>query len=257
MSQQINLNADMGESFGRFEVGNDTQLMRIIQSANIACGFHAGDATVMTETVRLAIDHGVSIGAHPGFNDLWGFGRRQITMNPRDLEYMITYQIGALQAIAGAAGAKVTHVKPHGALNNMAHHDAEIATALARGVRAADRELIFVANACSEMVKAGEAAGLLVAEEAYVDRTYSDTGLMTSRTLPDAMIRDVETAVRQVISFIEEKAVISASGKRFPSRIRTFCTHGDEASSLALVGQVAGELKRQGLDLVPLTAMKF
>ena len=123
MTQQINLNADMGESFGKWKIGNDAELIKIIRSANVACGFHAGDATVMAETVNLALKNGASIGAHPGFNDIWGFGRRQIQMNAQDLEYMITYQIGALQALAGAIGAKVTHVKPHGALNNMAHHE--------------------------------------------------------------------------------------------------------------------------------------
>lgn len=257
MKTQINLNADMGESHGKFKVGNDAELMKVIRSANIACGFHAGDATVMTTTVRLALDNGASIGAHPGFNDIWGFGRRQIKMDASDLEYMITYQIGALQAIAGAAGARVTHVKPHGALNNMAHHDLEVATAIARGIRAADRELIFVANACSEMVKAGRSAGLRVAEEAYVDRTYSDSGLMTSRSLPNAMIHDADVAVRQVLSFIEEQAIITTSGKRLPSAIRSFCTHGDEPSALALAAKVRSELERQGVQVLPLPDMSF
>ncbi|MEO8924406.1 MAG: 5-oxoprolinase subunit PxpA [Caldimonas sp.] len=257
MTQKINLNADMGESFGHFTIGNDAALMKIIKSANIACGFHAGDATVMTETVRLAKDNGVSIGAHPGFNDLWGFGRRQIKMNARDLEYMVTYQIGALQAIAHAAGTKVTHVKPHGALNNMAHVDPAVATAIARGIRAADRDLIFVANACSEMVKAGHDANLKVAEEAYVDRTYDDSGAMTSRTQANAMIHDAEVAVRQVLSFVEEQAIITASGKRFPARIQTFCTHGDEPTAVALAGQVRQELARRGVDVVPLTELSF
>jgi UPF0271 protein len=257
MSMQINLNADMGESHGQFKVGNDAELMKVIRSANIACGFHAGDATVMTHTVRLAMENGASIGAHPGFNDIWGFGRRQIKMDAADLEYMITYQIGALQAIAGAAGAKVTHVKPHGALNNMAHHDLEVATAIARGIRAADRELIFVANACSEMVKAGHSAGLRVAEEAYVDRTYGDSGLMTSRSLPNAMIHDADVAVRQVLSFIEEQAVITTSGKRLPSAIRSFCTHGDEPTALALAVKVRSELERQGVQVLPLPEMSF
>jgi UPF0271 protein len=254
---QINLNADMGESFGKWKIGNDAELMKIIRSANVACGFHAGDATVMTETVRLALDSGASIGAHPGFNDIWGFGRRQIQMNARDIEYMITYQIGALQAIAGAAGGKVTHVKPHGALNNMAHHDGTIAEAIARGIRAADRELIFVANACSEMVKAGNKLGLKVAEEAYVDRTYSDTGLMTSRSLPGAMITDPDKAVRQVLSFIEEQAIITPSGKRMPSAIRSFCTHGDEPTAIAVASQVRKELEKHCIAVLPLTEMSF
>jgi UPF0271 protein len=255
--QQINLNADMGESFGKYKIGNDAELMKVIRSANIACGFHAGDATVMTRTVKLALENGASIGAHPGFNDLWGFGRRQIKMNARDLEYMITYQIGALQAIASAQGARVTHVKPHGALNNMAHHDAEVANAIARGIRAADRELIFVANACSEMVEAGYAEGLKVAEEAYVDRTYTDTGLMTPRTEANAVIHDADVAARQVLAFIEEGAIITSSGKRLPSDIRSFCTHGDEPTALALATKVRAELERQGVRVVPLTEMTF
>ena len=257
MQPIINLNADMGESFGKYTIGNDAELMKVIRSANIACGFHAGDATVMTRTVKLALEHGASIGAHPGFNDLWGFGRRQITMNARDLEYMITYQIGALQAIAGAQGARVTHVKPHGALNNMAHHDAEVANAIARGTRAADRELIFVANACSEMVKAGHAHGLKVAEEAYVDRTYTDSGLMTPRTEANAVIHDADVAVRQVLAFIEAEAIITASGKRLPSAIRSFCTHGDEPTALALASNVRAKLEAQGIQVVPLTEMSF
>lgn len=257
MTQQINLNADIGESFGNYTIGDDTALMKIIKSANVACGFHAGDPTVMTQTVRLAKENGVSIGAHPGFNDLWGFGRRQIKMNAREIEYMITYQIGALQAIAHAASTKVTHVKPHGALNNMAHVDRDIATAIARGIRAADADLIFVANACSEMVAAGHATGLRVAEEAYVDRTYADSGLMTSRTLDNAIIRDPDVAVRQVMSFIEEQAIITLSGKRLPSRIRTFCIHGDEPTAVALAGKVREELARRGVDVLPLTEMTF
>ena len=253
----IDFNCDMGESFGPYSFGADEELMRFISSANVAGGFHAGDPHVMRKTVALAKENGVSIGAHPGFNDLWGFGRRQIRMDPRDLEYLITYQIGALQAIAHGASMKVSHVKPHGALNNMAHVDAEIAAAIARGIRAADRDLIFVANACSEMVTAGRAAGLRVAEEAYVDRTYDDSGLMTSRTQADAIIRDPAVAARQVVSFIEEQAVITRSGRRLPSRIRTFCTHGDEPTAVALAAQVRDELGRRGIDVVPLTELDF
>jgi UPF0271 protein len=254
----INLNADMGESYGRFKVGNDEAIMQIITSASIACGFHAGDPTVMATAVRLAKANGVSIGAHPGFNDLWGFGRRPIRMNARDLEYMIAYQIGALAGIAAGVGEKVTHVKPHGALNNMAHHDLEIATAIARGIKSVDPDIIFVANACSRMVEAGHKLGLRVAEEAYVDRTYDDSGTMTSRQHGDAaMIRDPETAVRQVLSFIEEGALISTSGKRIKTPIRTFCTHGDEPTGVAVAGAVRRALEARGIRVVPLTEMTF
>ena len=253
----INLNADMGESFGRFKVGNDEAILKVIQSASIACGFHAGDPTVMANAVRLAKENGVSIGAHPGFNDLWGFGRRQIQMNTKDLEYMIAYQIGALNGIAAGVGAKVTHVKPHGALNNMAHVEPEYASAIARGIKSVDRDIIFVANALSEMVTAARKEGLRVAEEAYVDRTYDDTGAMTSRRLPDAMIHDPEQAIKQVLSFIEEGAIISKSGKKFPTRIHTFCCHGDEPTGVAAVSAVRQALEKNGIKLATLPEMNL
>lgn len=251
----INLNADMGESFGRFKVGNDEEILKVINSASIACGFHAGDPTVMASAVRLAKENGVSIGAHPGFNDLWGFGRRQIQMQPKDLEYMIAYQIGALNGIAAGVGAKVTHVKPHGALNNMAHVDPQYAAAIARGIKSVDRDIIFVANALSEMVTEGRKAGLRVAEEAYIDRTYDDTGAMTSRKFADAMITDAEQAIKQVLSFIGERAIISKTGKKFPARIHTFCCHGDEATGVGVVSAVRQALEKNGIKLVTLPEM--
>jgi 5-oxoprolinase (ATP-hydrolysing) subunit A len=253
----INLNADMGESFGRFKVGNDEAILKVINSASIACGFHAGDPTVMAKAVRLAKDNGVSIGAHPGFNDLWGFGRRQIQMNTKDLEYMIAYQIGALNGIAAGVGTKVTHVKPHGALNNMAHIDPEYAAAIARGIKSVDRDIIFVANACSEMVKAGRKEGLKVAEEAYIDRTYEDNGAMTSRKFADAMINDAEQAVRQVVSFVNEGAIISKHGKKIPTRIHTFCCHGDEGTGVEVVSAVRQALQKNGIKLATLPEMSF
>src|SRR3954471_18334532 len=154
MTTSINLNADMGEGFGAYPIGNDDGILKIIRSASIACGFHAGDFVTMHNVVQRAKEEGVSIGAHPGFNDLWGFGRRRIDMRPDDLEYITAYQIGALQAIAAYAGTKVTHVKPHGALNNMAAENADYALAMARALKTVDRELIYVALAGSEMEKA-------------------------------------------------------------------------------------------------------
>lgn len=252
---RINLNSDMGESFGRYTVGDDAALMKIIKSASIACGFHAGDPLVMANAVRLARDNGVSIGAHPGFNDLGGFGRRPIRMNAKELEYMVAYQIGALQGIAAGVGIKVTHVKPHGALNNMAHDEAEYATAIARAIKSVDRDIIFVANACSEMVLAGQREGLPVAVEAYVDRTYEDNGNITSRRHADAMIHDPQQAIRQVLSFIDEQAIISKHGKKIPTPIHTFCAHGDEATGVAVAGAVRAALEAQGISVVPLPEM--
>jgi UPF0271 protein len=251
----INLNGDMGESFGRYTMGDDAALIKIVASASIACGFHAGDPSVMAHAVALAKAQGVSIGAHPSFPDLQGFGRRALHMQPRELEHMIAYQIGALQAIAAAQGARVTHVKPHGALNNIAHTDTQFASAIARAIKAVDHDLIFVANACSEMVKAGEAAGLRVAHEAYADRTYDDAGRLTSRQLAGALITDPETAVRQVLSFLNSGALLSGSGKRLPTRIDTICAHGDEPSGVAVMSAVRVALEAHGVRIVRLPDM--
>jgi UPF0271 protein len=238
-------------------MGNDKEMMKFIKSASIACGFHAGDPTIMGDTVRLAKESGVSVGAHPGFNDLWGFGRREIKMSARDIEYMIAYQIGALSAIAAGAGTKVTHVKPHGALSNMAHDDAEYAGAIARAIKSVDRDLIFVAIARSEMVKAGHKEGLRVAEEAFCDRTYDDSGKLTSRKYPDAVIRDPKQAVRQVFAFIEEKALVTRTGKKLPTEIHTFCTHGDEPTGPAVAGAVLSALETSGIGVVPLPELSI
>jgi UPF0271 protein len=253
----VNLNADMGESYGAFHIGNDEEMIRFVQSASIACGFHAGDPTIMAETARAAKDHGVSVGAHPAFDDLWGFGRREIKMNTRDLEYMVAYQIGALSAIAAAVGTAVTHVKPHGALSNMAERDADYSAAIARAIKSVDRDLIFVAIACSEMVKAGHKEGLRVAEEAFCDRTYDDSGKIVSRAFPDAVIRDPQKAVQQVLSFISENVVITRTGKKISTPIRTFCTHGDEPTAAEVVRAVRGSLEDNGISLVPLPQLAF
>ncbi len=252
---KININADIGEGYGKYSIGNDAALMPLIGSANVACGMHAGDPTIMVRTVKLALDHGVSIGAHPGFNDIWGFGRRQIRMRPQDLEYLVTYQIGALLALALAQGAKVTHVKPHGALNNMAHGDLDYALAIGRGIKAADRDLIYVANAGSQMTLAARQLGLKVANEAYVDRVYDDNGMMASRERDDAVIRDPEQAARQVLDIIQNKALISTSGKRIPAEIHTFCIHGDEPTAVDVMRVVRSRLAEAGVEVVPLPAL--
>ncbi|MEW6346455.1 MAG: 5-oxoprolinase subunit PxpA [Paraburkholderia sp.] len=249
---QINLNADIGEGFGKYRVGHDAALMPLIGSANIACGMHAGDPSIMVETVKLALGSGVSLGAHPGFNDLWGFGRRQIFMSARDLEYLVTYQIGALQAIARSNGGAVTHVKPHGALNNMAHDDIEYALAIGRGIKAADPDLIYVANAGSQMVRAAYQVDLRVAMESYVDRVYDDNGKMLSRDRPNAVIKDPLKAAEHVIRIIEEEAIISESGKKIPARIDTFCVHGDEPTAVAVVIELHEALRRAGISVVTL-----
>lgn len=253
----INLNADVGESYGHYKLGNDEAMMKIIKSASIACGFHAGDPMVMAQAVRLAQENGVSIGAHPSFHDIQGFGRRRIGMSAKEIECMVAYQIGALAGIAAGVGARVTHVKPHGALNNMAHEDLAYAAAIARAIRSVDPDLVFVANACSEMVKAGEREGLRVAQEAYADRLYEDDGALASRATQEAMITDPERAIRQVMTFMEEGAIVSRNGVKLPARIHTFCVHGDEASGVAVVSAVRAALEKAGVRVVPLPEMKL
>lgn len=257
MTTVVNLNADLGEGYGRYTVGNDEAVIELVQSASIACGFHAGDPVVMAKTVRLAAAHDVSIGAHPAFDDLRGFGRRPMRMSAQELEYLVAYQIGALQGIAAGAGARVTHVKPHGALNNMAHVDADYARAIARAIKATDRNLIFVATACSEMVKAGHQAGLRVAEEGYIDRTYDDSGQLTPRSAADAIIHDTDAAVRQVLSFLDAGGIVTRSGKRLPAQLQTFCAHGDDAASIATLAAVRDALLALGVQLAPLTQLKY
>jgi UPF0271 protein len=253
----MNLNADVGESFGRFQLGNDEAMLKVVKSASIACGFHAGDPTIMAATVRLAKTQGVSIGARPSFDDLVGFGRREIKMNARDLEYLIAYQIGALSGIAAGAGVKVTHVKPHGALSNMAHDDPEYAAAIARAICSVDRDLIFVAIAASQMAAAGRTEGLRVAEEAFCDRTYDDDGKLLSRKYEGALIREPEQAVRQVMSFIEAGGIVTRTGRKIPSALHTFCTHGDEPTGPAVANAVRQALEQHGIRIAPLTEMAF
>ena len=255
MVMVVNLNADMGEGFGVYEIGNDTEILRIIKSASIACGFHAGDPCTMRQVVSQAQEQGVSIGAHPGFNDLWGFGRRKIDMDPQELEYLIAYQIGALQAIAAYAGEKVTHVKPHGALNNMAAVDEEYALAVGRAIKTVDRDLIYVALAGSRMEWAAEKMGLRLAREGFCDRQYDDDGNLTSRKIPGSVIKDPLIATEQVVRMVTEGAIVSRNGRRIPRKVDTLCVHGDEPTAIALAAQVRKGLEAAGVEIVPLTQM--
>lgn len=249
---KININADIGESYGKYTIGADAELMQLIGSANVACGAHAGDPSIMVRTVRLAQEHGVSVGAHPGFNDVWGFGRRQIRMSPQDLEYLVLYQIGALQAIAAAQNAKVTHVKPHGALNNMAHDIEEYAMAIGRAIKAADPDLIYVANVGSQMSRSADRLGLRVANESYVDRRYDDNGKMLSRELDDSVIKDPAAAVEHVMRILDERAIVSVSGKRIPCDVHTFCIHGDEPSAVPVARALREALDQANIEVVSL-----
>jgi UPF0271 protein len=257
MTITINLNADMAEGFGAYDVGDDAGILKIIGSANIACGFHAGDPRVMRNVVREAKRRGVTIGAHPGFNDLWGFGRRRIDMRPDDLEYMIAYQIGALQAMAAYEGERVTHLKPHGALNNMAAEDKDYALAIGRAIKAVDSRIIYLALAGSEMEKAGRDLGLPVAIEGFCDRQYDDDGNLTSRKIPGSVIKDADVATRQVLDMVLNNVITSRNGKQIKCKVHSLCVHGDEPTGVATAHAVREGLEKAGVKLVPLTEMSL
>ena len=257
MAARINLNADIAEGWGAYDIGNDAALMKIIKSASVACGFHAGDPNTMHRLCVLAKQESVSIGAHPGFNDLWGFGRRRIQMKPNDLELMVAYQIGALQAIASYSGLKVTHLKPHGALNNMAAEDEDYAMAIGRAIRTVDRDIIYVALYGSQMEKAAEKLGLRLAREGFADRKYDDDGNLASRAIPGTMLKDPQSASEHVLRMVQEGEVIAMSGKRVKVKVDTLCVHGDEATGVAIAGAVRKALEAAGIEVVKLTSMSL
>lgn len=255
MNTAINLNADLGESFGAWSMGADNDLLDVVGSANIACGFHAGDPAVMRATVRAAAARGVSIGAHPSFPDLQGFGRRRMDIAAAELEAMIIYQIGALQALATAEGARVSHVKPHGALNNMACADAGLAAVVVQAVAAVDRRLILLAPACSQLALAGQAAGLPVALEIFADRAYLDDGQLVPRSQPGAMIHGAEAALAHVLAMLAAGGLVSLSGKVLPTAISSICVHGDGPQAVASAKVIRQGLAAAGYPLQSLAQM--
>jgi UPF0271 protein len=254
-AKQINLNADIAEGWGAYDIGNDAELMKIIKSASVACGFHAGDPSTMHRLCMLAKQEGVSVGVHPGFNDLWGFGRRRIQMKPIDLEHMVAYQIGALQAMAAYAGLKVTHLKPHGALNNMAAEDEAYAMAIGRAIKTVDKDIIYVAPFGSEMEKAAQKLDLPLAREGFADRQYDDDGTLASRAIPGTVLKDPAAAAEQVLRMVLEGEIVSRNGKLIKADIHTLCVHGDEATGVAVARGVREALERAGVAVVPLTDM--
>lgn len=252
MSRRINLNADIAEGWGAYDIGDDAALMSIVKSASVACGFHAGDHNTMHRICMLAKELGVSIGAHPGFNDLWGFGRRQIRMSAGELEYMTAYQIGALQAIAQYASLPVTHLKAHGALSNMAAVDEDYAMALGRAIKAVDPSIIYVALAGSEMEKAGDRLGLRVAREGYADRQYEEDGNLASRSIAGTVYRDPTKALEQALRIIEAGEVVSRSGKIIKAEVDTICVHGDEPNAVEVAKAIRAGLDKAGVEVVTL-----
>ncbi|WP_119420124.1 LamB/YcsF family protein [Desertibaculum subflavum] len=250
MNRGVDLNSDMGESFAAWKMGDDEAMLKIVTSANVACGFHAGDPNVMAKTAAEAKQNGVDIGAHPGFNDIAGFGRRQILGDsPAEIERMIAYQIGALQAVAALVGHKVSHVKAHGALSNLAAVDEGLARSIARGIKGVDRDLLFVVMPMTALETAGEKEGLKLAREVFADRAYDDSGNLVSRKLPGAMIHDAEQAAARAVRMVEGGAIECASGKRLKVDIDTICVHGDSPTAVAMARAVKARLESAGVPL--------
>lgn len=224
---KIDINCDMGEGFGVYDIGINTEIFNYITSANIACGFHAGDPNVMQKTVALSLENGVSIGAHPGFLDLIGFGRRELNMKPKEVYNLVVYQIGALQAFVTAEGGKLQHVKPHGALYNMAATNIDFAENIAKAVKDVDDTLILFGLANSELTKAGEIQGLQVFHEVFADRTYKKDGTLTPRTDKRAIITDHHEAINQVMKMVHQGIVYTHEGEKVSIKADTVCIHGD------------------------------
>ena len=251
--QTIDLNCDMGEAFGNYPMPNDDLLMDHITSANIACGFHAGDPEVMQHTVNIAIKKGVAIGAHPGLPDLQGFGRRDMKISAGEAYQMTLYQIGALYGFVKAAGGKLHHVKAHGALYNMAAKDVGLARAIVQAVHDFDPALILYALAGSEMIAAAKNSGLVTASEVFADRTYQDDGSLTPRTQSNALITDEAQSINQVLLMVKEQQVITANKKTISLKAETLCLHGDGAHPVEFAKMISEKLKREGILIKPPT----
>lgn len=253
MAHAVDLNSDIGESFGDYKLGMDDEVLQYVTSANIACGFHAGDPLIMEKTVALAASRNISIGAHPGYPDLMGFGRRDLKATPAEVRTYVTYQLGALMAFAAAHGIRVAHLKAHGAMYNMAAVDYNLAKALAEGVHAVDSRIILLALAGSQMVKAAHDVGLMVAEEVFADRAYNEDGTLVARSKPGSMIEDEHVAITRVVRMVTEGKVQAITGKDVAIRADSVCVHGDNPQAVAFVRQIRDELQRQGIDVVPMT----
>lgn len=251
---QIDLNSDLGESFGAWPMGADEALMPAITSANIACGFHAGDPSVMRRTIALAKANGVAVGAHPGFADLVGFGRREMQLSPSEVEDLVLYQVAAIAGVAAAEGVRLQHVKAHGALYNMAVRDAALAAAIARAVAAFDRSLILFGLPNSALLREGERAGLAVAAEIFADRTYEADGSLTSRRVSGSVIHDPAKVVERAVGMVRTSRVTATDGSEIALRADTMCLHGDTPGAAELATRIRAALEEAGVNVAPLRA---
>ena len=253
---EININCDLGESSKLHSTENDPLLLEVVNSANIACGYHAGDLPTMEKTIEISKKNNVSIGAHPSFKDLENFGRKRIDLPPNEIRKLVIDQINILSEIANNKGVKVTHVKPHGALNNMACENYDLAKIISKAIIQVNRELIFLVPTGSQMEKAGKKLGMKIAAEIFADRNYEDDGNLVSRLKNNAMITDPKIAKKHVIRMVENQALNCYSGKQIPCEIDSVCVHGDGASAVNTAKEIRNGLLKTGVTLNPLDKMK-
>ena len=253
---EININCDLGEKSKLHNNENDPFLLGIVNSANVACGYHAGDEKTMDQVIKISKDNNVSIGAHPSFNDPENFGRKRMNLSSSEIKKLIIDQYEILQRIAFNHNENVTHIKPHGALNNMACEDLELATTIAKAVNEIDKEMIYLVPTGSKMEIAAKKLGMKIACEIFADRNYEDDGNLVSRSKPNALITDPEQAKKHVLSMVKNQAINCHSGKQIPCEIDSICIHGDNSSSLATAKSIKNNLLENGLELKPLNRMK-
>ena len=252
---KVDLNSDLGESFGRYTLGMDADILQLVSSANVACGYHASDPLVMNKTIAMAKEAGVRVGAHPGFPDLMGFGRRNMDVSPAEAKAYTLYQLGALDAFCKAHGVKMQHVKPHGAMYNMAGKDYALSKAICEAIYEYDKDLIVMALSGGELVHAAEDMGLKVAREVFADRAYEEDGSLVNRRKEGAMITDENEAIARVVRMIKEQKVTAITGKDIPIKADSVCVHGDGVKALAFVKKIRETLTAEGIEIVPLEAI--
>ena len=245
----VDLNCDMGESFGAWTMGNDAELMNYVSSVNVACGFHAGDPTVMRKTVETAVKKSVAVGAHPGFPDLQGFGRRDMALSPKEIFDIVIYQVSALKGVCEVLCTNLHHVKPHGALYNKAAKDQETAKAICYAVKAIDENLVFYGLSGSFLISEAKNIGLKTASEVFADRTYQTDGSLTPRTEPNALIENTDDSISQVLQMVKERSVTATNGKKIPIKAETVCIHGDGKHAVEFAKNIRTKLEEENIKI--------
>lgn len=250
---KVDLNSDLGESFGAYTIGMDSEVLKYISSANVACGFHAGDPMVMEKTVALAKANGVAVGAHPGYPDLIGFGRRNMTISPAEAKAYTKYQVGAMLAFTKAQGIKLQHCKPHGAFYNNAAVNMELAVAICEGVYEVDPDIILLGLAGSKHLEAAKEVGLRYASEVFADRAYMEDGTLVPRKMPGAVIHDTDVTIARVLKMVKEGCVESITGKIIPIKADSICVHGDNPKAIEFVNTIRSTLQAEGVEIAPIS----